>query len=112
MKYRFYNVLIIRDAHFHIPRVVSEWELPILEAVHTEQNVEKGEEFEREMGVIDVASERARLERLYKRDEETKDVYVEAVYGKGSNCLKGLQRAIDNACVDEKPKKGAKVEAA
>lgn len=101
MKYTFYNVMIVRDAHFHIPRKCAGWELAILQAVHGEPQVEIGEEFVHEMQEVDIASEKARLERIYKKDEETKQPFVEMVYGSGHNLTRALTKAVADYTVSE-----------
>lgn len=102
MRALFYNVNVIRDANFHIPRSVSAWELPILQEIYGEGAIEvKGEE-QREIPEVDVASEKARLERLYKTEEESKIPFVEVVYGRGPNCLRALEKAIKQSEVEEK----------
>lgn len=93
MKAKFYNVLVVRDANFHTPRQVSGWELPILQEIYGEGSIEVGDEFVNDIPDVDPASERARLERLYRQDE-SKTFYVDVVYGKGPGGLKDLTKAI------------------
>lgn len=97
--FTYLHVLVQRDANTHIPRVVSQWELPVLESVWPEGTVVVGEEFVREMEAPEPDVERARLERVYGRDEETKVAHVESVYGAGSNSVRGLKKAIESATV-------------
>lgn len=101
MKAEFYNVTIVRDAHFHIPRQASGWELPILQEIFGEGAVEVGDSFVRDIPEVDVRSEHARLSRLYKHEEESKVPFVEIVYGRGPAGLKQLEKAIANSMVGE-----------
>lgn len=105
MKATFYNVVVVRDAHFHIPRQVSGWELPILQEIYGEGQIEIGEEVVRDIPDVDMTSERARLERLYRIEEETKTPYVDVVYGRGPAGAKALAQAIkqytSHAAVEE-----------
>ena len=104
MKYVFYNVLIVRDANFHIPRVCAAWELPILQEIHGEAEVIVGDEIQVERDHVEAAGEKARLERLYKVEEDSKIPFVEVTYGRGQMCLKALEKAIKASEVAEAPK--------
>ena len=103
MAYTFYTVIIDRDANTKIPKDVSQWERTVLEQVWGEGNVVEVAEFARELAPIDVESEKARLERIFGRDEDSKTPYVELAFGSGSLCVKGLKRAIEQAVVKDKP---------
>jgi hypothetical protein len=102
MKALFYDILVVRDANFQIPRLASAWELPILIEIYGEGNVVISGEVQREVGDVDIASEKARLERLYKTEEDSKIPFVEVVYGRGPSCLKALEKAVKQAEVEEK----------
>lgn len=92
-QYTFYTIVVIRDATLHIPRTVSGWELPVLNEVFGEGNIEIKEEFTREFATPDIEPEKARLERMYGKDE-TQIPYVEVAYGRGPACMKALAKAI------------------
>lgn len=94
MKATFYNVLVVRDPNFHIPRQVSGWELPILQEIYGDGAIEVGEEVQREVPDVDFTSERARLERVYGVEGESKTPYVDVVYGRGPAGAKALQKAV------------------
>lgn len=102
MRALFYNVTVVRDANFHIPRTVSAWELPILQEIYGEGAVEVKDEVQRDVPDVDIASEKARLERYYKAEEDSKIPFVEVVYGRGPACLKALEKAVKAAEVEEK----------
>jgi hypothetical protein len=104
MRALFYNVNVIRDANFHIPRLVSAWELPILQEIYGEGSIEVQAEEQRDIPDIDVASEKARLERHYKVEEDSKIPFVEVVYGRGPAGIKALEKAIKASEIEEKRK--------
>lgn len=102
MNYLHYDILVVRDANFQIPRLASAWELPILIEIYGEGNVVISGEVQRDMPEVDVASEKARLERLYKVEEDSKIPFVEVVYGRGPNCLKALEKAVKQAAEEKR----------
>lgn len=98
---RFHEVLVTRDANTIIPRQVSGWELAVLEELYPDGNVQSIREFVREKDLPEVSEEMARLTRIYGSDEESKVPFVEIVYGRSSNGMRQLQRAMEQSMVDE-----------
>lgn len=96
MKATFFNVLVVRDPNFHIPRQVSGWELPILQEIYGEGAIEVGEEVKRDIPEVDFTSEWARLERVYGVEEESKIPYVAVVYGRSRQGADALQKAVQH----------------
>lgn len=99
----FYRVIVTRDANTKIPKDVSPWELQVMSEALGE--VEIVEEFVREFAVPEAGPERARLERVYGNEPETKVPYVEIAYGRGPLCDRALAKAIAQSVVSE-PKRG------
>lgn len=100
------EVLVTRDANTIIPRQVWPWELPLLEELYGAGSVVVAGEFEREYDLPETEQELARLTRLYGSEEESKIPYVEVVYGRSTNGMRQLQRAIAQSVVDEEAKRG------
>lgn len=98
---RFHDVLVTRDANTIIPRQVSGWELAVLEEIYPEGNVQSVNEFGRARELPDAAEEMARLSRIYGSDEESKVPFAEIVYGRSSNGLRQLERAMKQSVMDD-----------
>lgn len=102
---RFHEVLVTRDANTIIPRQVSGWELAVLEEIYPDGNVNITNEFVRVMELPEVDGEMARLTRIYGSDEESKVPFAEIVYGRSSNGLRALKRAMEQSLVEENGEK-------
>lgn len=95
------EVLVNRDANTIIPRQAWPWELPILEELYGSGSVVVSNEFDREFDIPETEQELARLTRLYGSEEESKIPYVEVVYGRSTNGMRQLQRAIAQSVAEE-----------
>lgn len=105
MKTLFHEVCVVRDPNFHIPRQAAQWEIPILQEIYGEGQVEVGKEYEFNFAKYDgVESEHARLSAIYGKEEDSKIPFVEVVYGRGPAGLKALGKAIEQARVNERKK--------
>jgi hypothetical protein len=98
---RFHNVLVTRDANTIIPKQVSAWELAVLEEMYGEGSIVVSDEVVRELAVPDVEPEMARLARIYGTEEDSKTPFVEIVYGRSTNGLRQLKKAIEQSIADE-----------
>lgn len=104
---RYERVMIKRDTQTTHNRAVPPWEIPILEMIFGEGNVEQTGIFEDVTDTVDgevvarpypdAAEEYDRLVSRYKKDPETKIEIVAEVYGQSRKGLKALQEAIDEA---------------
>lgn len=103
---RFHDVHVTRDANTIIPRQVSAWELAVLEELYPDGNVQIAGEFVREKDLPSVEEEMARLTRIYGSDEESKVPFAEIVYGRSSNGLRQLKRAMDQSIVSDEERRG------
>jgi hypothetical protein len=96
---RYERVKVRRDTQTTHNRAVPPWEIPLLEFIFEEGNVEPLGEFEEvtDRDYPDPAEEYDRLVARYKKDSETKLEVVRAVYGQGRLGIKALARAIEEA---------------
>jgi hypothetical protein len=96
---RYERVMIKRDTQTTHNRAVPQWEIPILEMIFGEGNVEATGIFEDldERDYPEAAEEYDRLVSRYKKDPETKLEIVAEVYGQSRKGIKALQEAIDEA---------------
>ena len=106
-------VAMVRLNELHSIRVeVPEWEIPILQRIHTDHDVKIEGESECTMRCPDPADEFVRLERRYGVDRETRVPHVASVYpsmGALEDAMSGeLER---QAAFDEADAKRAKKEA-
>lgn len=98
------------DGNTKYSRGVPAWEIPILEFLFGEGNVTRVGESEKVMDVNDGTKDRPypnardeyiRLENNYGSSPKDATAYVAAVYGNVPIGLRELQKAIDQAKVDE-----------
>lgn len=102
---RYAQVRVARDpTAATIVRDVAEWELPVLEEVFGEGNVQKLGERLIQRDAPDADAEYERLVGCYKQPPgEAAVPYVETVYGSGSRGKKAIAKAIAEATVDMEP---------
>jgi len=96
---RYVRVKIRRDTQTTYNRLVPPWEVPILEFIFEEGNVE---ELDSEISTSAVypataAEEFGRLAKAYGEDTETGIAHVASVYGTAGRGVKALKEAIDEA---------------
>ena len=96
MKFKRYK--IIRDTNTVYNRPVAPWELPVLELVFDEGNVQETDQVDpTEQTAPDPAVEFDRLTRAYGEDPQTHVPYASIVYGSGNRAVANLKRAIKEA---------------
>ena len=102
---RYAQVRVARDpTAATIVRDVAEWELPVLEEVFGEGNVQHIGEHLIQREAPDADAEYARLEAAYKKPPgEAAVPVVETVYGSGSRGKRAIAKAIAEAVVDVVP---------
>jgi hypothetical protein len=96
---RYERVKVRRDTQTTHNRAVPPWEIPLLEFIFEEGNVEPLGEFEEvaDHDYPEPAEEYDRLSARYKKDSETKMDVVRAVFGQGRLGIKALAKAIEEA---------------
>lgn len=96
---RYERVKIKRDTQTTHNRAVPPWEIPLLEFIFEEGNVEPLGEYEEvtDRDYPDPAEEYDRLVARYKKDSETKMEVVRAVFGQGRLGIRALAKAIEEA---------------
>lgn len=114
VKIRAYKVLVVRDETTRIPKVVWEWELPILEAAHREGFVIRAQEKEKDAvleverdELPDAAEEYDRLTRVYGADDGGRDL-TELVFGYRQKGIAELEKTIKGSVVGKAPSKVSK----
>lgn len=100
---RHQRVRVKRDGNTVHNNSVVPWEIPILELLFEEGNVEALEEFidVPEKDYPDPREEFMRLQKAYGADTHTSEPHVVTVYGQGRNGLRQLTKAIDAAREEE-----------
>jgi len=99
---RYVKIKVVRDINAQMPTMATPWEIPVLEYVFGQGNVQSNGEFHRVVKDADTAypaagAEFDRLMRRYGSDPESGIPYVVSVYGSARNGIEALQRAIDEA---------------
>jgi hypothetical protein len=95
------KVKVKRDTQTVHNQSVAPWEIPILEFMFENGNVEALEEFEEtERDWPDPGAEFHRLETVYGRDPETQIHNVASVFGNSRQGVRALGRAIEEARED------------
>jgi hypothetical protein len=104
------QVTVLRDELTTMPIHVAAWEVPVLEAKHSDERLTVGEtvEFENRAWPTDARSEMQRLGQLYGRtgSGDNAPTFAESVYGGGTPGIKKLQSAMDAARKAHETKKG------
>jgi hypothetical protein len=99
---RYVNVLVERSEHLSIPVTVPEWEVPILQFVHSAERVVINSTVHRDVEAPRADHEYERLERCYGADVKTERAFVAEIYGQPPIGHKGLEAAIKAASVPDK----------
>lgn len=99
---RYVKIKVVRDINAQMPTSVLPWEIPILEIVFGQGNVQETGEFHRVMKDPATAypaagAEFDRLTRRYGSDPESGVPYVVSAYGTARSGIEALGRAIDAA---------------
>ena len=95
---RYERVKVKRDLNTVHNHSVRPWEIPILEFVFEDGNVERTEEFQTVTGEYPEAQpEFERLTKAYGSDPQSGVPYVAAVYGNASVGVRNLRKAIEDA---------------
>jgi hypothetical protein len=92
---RFLRVKIRRDTQTVNNSLIAPWEIPVLEYLFEQGNVEKLDSEEVSREYPDAGAEWARLVQVYGSDSKTGIPHIVSVYGEGSRGLKALREAID-----------------
>ena len=101
MKILLCSLQVVRDPTLKVPRTVPAWELPILEAMYGEGNLEDVQQHEGEVDqILDPEQEMDRLIRVYGRDKETKVPNAELAYGRGPAGVRVLAASMKAAVID------------
>lgn len=101
MKILLCSLLVVRDPALKVPRTIPAWELPILEAMYGEGNLEDVQQFEGDVDqILEPDQEMDRLCRVYGRDKETKVPNAELAYGRGPAGVRVLAQSMKAAIVD------------
>lgn len=100
---RYVKVKVKRDVNTVYNRAVPEWEVPVLQFIFEEGNVELLNEFEEAEGrdLPDAAFEFDRLARAYGSDPQSGVPYVASVYGQAQAGVRALKDAMDSAVKEE-----------
>jgi hypothetical protein len=92
----------MRDTNTVHNRAVAPWEIPVLEFLFDEGNIERLEQFEEVTGEYpEAAKELDRLVRCYGADPKSGVPYANSVYGNARAGIRSLQKLIDDAKSDD-----------
>jgi hypothetical protein len=92
------RIKIKRDNHTVHNTTVAPWEIPIIEYLFDEGNVERLDEFvQADQDYPDPAQEMVRLQKAYGADVKTDIPYAVTVYGAARAGVKALAKAIESA---------------
>lgn len=99
---RYENVKVKRDTQTIHNSLVRPWEVPILEIIFEDGNVEALGTFEHTLeSYPDPAAEYARLVQAYGADVKSGVPHVATAYGESARGIRELKRAIDESQADE-----------
>jgi hypothetical protein len=109
---RHYEVKIKRDTQTTYVVQVPEWEIPLLEYVFEQGNIDRLEgvvKFDREYPSADYEFDR--LARAYGKDPQTGETYVSKVYGNAGIGIRALKKLMidERTAEDSEPVHVAKV---
>lgn len=100
---RYERVKVKRDTNTVHNRAVAPWEIPVLEFLFEDGNVERTEVFEEVKGEYpDAAKELDRLVRCYGSDPKSGVPYANAVYGNARAGERSLAKLIEDAKIEDK----------
>ena len=95
---RYVRVKVKRDTNTVHNSLVSPWEVPVLEYIFEDGNVEELDEHEENASEYpDAAAEFGRLVKAYGADSTNGIPYAVSTYGDGRTGVKALKAAIDEA---------------
>lgn len=98
---RYVNVKVRRDTQSAIQSTVSPWEVPILEYIFEQGNIEMGDGADSEREYPDAGAEFARLVKVYGGDSKSGIPHAVSVFGEGSRGVSALRDAIAEAQEDD-----------
>src|ERR1700675_1384677 len=100
---RYERVKVKRDTNTVHNRAVAPWEIPVLEFLFEDGNIERLDVFEEVAGEYpDAAKELDRLVRCYGSDPKSGVPYANSVYGNARAGIRSLEKLIDDAKVEDK----------
>lgn len=103
MLVRHYLLLITQNAMCAVPKLVPAWQEPVYREKFGELIGDAPEESLIELDALpEVDEELARMQGIFGADGETKQSYVDLVYGRGPRALRDLGAAMQDA-VDGPP---------
>jgi hypothetical protein len=99
---RYERVKVKRDTNTVHNRAVAPWEVPVLEFLFEEGNIEHTDVYEEVSGEYpEAANELDRLVRCYGADPKSGVPYANSVYGNARAGVRSLQKLIDDAKEDD-----------
>ena len=100
---RHHHVTIKRDTQTSQTKGVPAWEVPVLEFIFEDGNVERLEtsELVPDQTYPEAAAEFNRLERAYGVDSQSGVPHVASVYGQAGIGIRALRKAIDEAKAED-----------
>lgn len=99
---RYERVKVSRDTNTVHNRAVAPWEIPILEFLFEDGNVERLDQFEEVKGEYpDADKELDRLVRCYGTNPANGVAYANEVYGNARAGVRSLQKLIDEAKAED-----------
>jgi hypothetical protein len=103
---RYERVKVKRDTNTVHNRAVPPWEIPMIEFIFDDGNVERLGEFEEVAGDYpDPANELDRLVRVYGSDPKSGVAHANAVFGTGRKGATEIRKLIDEAKAEDKAAK-------
>lgn len=92
------EVVHVRLSELHTQQlVVPPWEVPVLQAVHGDADVQVVGSVTLDRELPEPTAEYERLERRYGRDSKSEQAYVAMVYGQFGAGIANLERAMLDA---------------
>jgi hypothetical protein len=99
---RYERVKVKRDTNTVHNRAVATWEIPVLEFIFEDGNIEPLGVFEEVKGEYpDALKELDRLVRCYGADPKSGEPYANSVYGNGRAGVRALQKLIDDSKAED-----------
>lgn len=99
---RYERVKVKRDTNTVHNRAVAPWEIPVLEFIFEDGNIEQLNVFEEVSGEYpEGAKELDRLVRCYGSDPKSGEPYANSVYGNGRAGVRALQKLIDDSKAED-----------
>ena len=111
MKVQLCSLIVVRDPLMKVPRTIPAWELPILEAMYGQGNLEDVSFFVGEVDHVlppDEEFDRLCKSKVYGSDKEVNLPFAQVVYGRGSVGVQKLAQAMQAALAtdeEEAPKR-------